>query len=283
MPEGDTVWLAAHRMHEAFAGQVLTRTDFRVPQLATTDLAGRSVTEVVARGKHMLTRLTGDLTLHTHFLMDGTWRLFSPGAPWGGGPDWQVRVVLHSERTVAVGYRMPVIELLRTADEASVVGHLGPDTLGEDWDESVATDNLVADPDRTVGEALLDQRVLAGVGNLYKAETCFLRGLSPWTPVGAVADPGALVRLAQRLLRANRDRVEQATTGDTRRGREHWVFERAGQPCRRCGTRVRSAMQGLAPWERISYWCPSCQPGAAPVPGEAVVPRRPAGRTRYRP
>lgn len=261
MPEGDTVWLSARRMHAALAGRALTTSDFRVPALATTDLTGQTVTEVVSRGKHMLTRFDGGLTLHTHFRMEGSWRQFPAGAPRHGGPEWQVRVVLANVEWSAVGYRLPVVDLVPTADEATLVGHLGPDVLGPDWDEDEAVRRISAQPDRTIAEALLDQRNLAGIGNLYKAESLFLRGLHPWTRVADVADLAALVALNQRLLMANRDRWDQVTTGDLRRGRQHWVFERQREACRRCGTRISIAEQGDDPLKaRLSYWCPVCQP-----------------------
>jgi endonuclease-8 len=261
MPEGDTVWLSARRLHAALAGRPLTTTDFRVPSLATTDLTGRQVLEVVSRGKHMLTRIEGDVTLHTHFRMDGSWQLFPAGRAWHGGPEWQVRVVLANADWQAVGYRMPVVELVDTGDEDRLVGHLGPDLLGPDWDEAEAVRRLAADPDRAIAEALLDQRNLAGIGNLYKAESLFLRGLHPWTPVREVADLPALVGLNRRLLLANRDRWEQVTTGDLRRGRQHWVFERQREACRRCGAAIEVAEQGADPRvARLTYWCPSCQP-----------------------
>ena len=282
MPEGDTVWLAAQRMHEAFAGEPLTASDFRVPQLATTDLSGRLVQEVVPRGKHMLTRLSGGLTLHTHFRMDGSWHLYRHGDPWTGGPAWQVRVVLENAAWQAVGYRMPVLELVE--DEATVVGHLGPDVLAEDWDEDEALRRLREEPAREVGMALLDQRCLAGLGNLYRTEVLFLRGLTPWVTVGDVPDLPALVRTGRRLMMANRGHWEQTTTGSMRRGQDHWVFERAGQPCRRCGTRIVSAEQGAKPYARLSYWCPRCQLGPAPVPSRTPSrAERPIGRTSYRP
>jgi endonuclease-8 len=282
VPEGDTVWLAAQRMHEALAGRTLTTTDFRVPQLATTDLTGRDVLEVVARGKHLLTRIDGGLTLHTHFRMDGTWHLYRPGDRWRGGPDWQVRVVLANDEWQAVGYRLPVVELLPTHDEGTVVGHLGPDVLGTDWDLDEAVRRLLADPAREIGLALLDQRNLAGIGNLYRTEMLFLRGLTPWVPVSEVPDLPALVENGRRLMTANRGRIEQSTTGSLRRGETHWVFERQGRPCRRCGTRILSAEQGEAPYQRLSYWCPHCQRGPAPAP-MTTRPTRPIGRTRYSP
>jgi endonuclease-8 len=251
-------------MHDALAGRALTRSDFRVPQLARADLTGREVLEVAARGKHLLTRLAGGLTLHTHFLMDGSWHLYRPAARWTGGPAWQVRVVLANDEWQAVGYRLPVVELLATEREPDAVGHLGPDLLGADWDEMQAVRRLVADPAREIGPALLDQRNLAGIGNLYKAEALFLGGITPWTTVGDVPDLTALVRRARRLLMANRERWEQTTTGSLRRGEDHWVFERTNAPCRRCGVRIRQAMQGDPPYQRICYWCPTCQRGPAP-------------------
>jgi endonuclease VIII len=261
VPEGDTVWLSARRMHAALAGQVLTTTDFRIPALAGTDLTGARVLEVVSRGKHMLTRIEGGLTLHTHFRMDGSWRLFRVAKVWSGGPEWQVRVVLANAEWQAVGYRLPVVDLVPTAEEDLLVGHLGPDLLGPDWDPDEAVRRLSLQPDRAIAEALLDQRNLAGIGNLYKAEALFLRGVSPWTPVRDVKHVPALVVLAQRLLQANRDRWEQVTTGDLRRGRQHWVFERQREACRRCGATVLVAEQGDDPLTaRLTYWCPSCQP-----------------------
>ena len=148
VPEGDTVWLAGQRLHEALAGDVLVRSDFRVPALATVDLAGRRVLEVVPRGKHLLTRLSDGLTLHTHFRMDGSWHLYRPGDRWTGGPQWQVRAVLETASVQAVGYRLPVVELLATDDEDTVVGHLGPDVLGPDWDAEEAVRRLSADAGR---------------------------------------------------------------------------------------------------------------------------------------
>ncbi len=282
VPEGDTVWLAAQRLDHALAGQVLTRSDFRVPQLATTDLSGRQVLEVVPRGKHLLTRIEGGLTLHTHFRMDGSWHLYAPGDRWTGGPDWQVRVVLENAQWQAVGYRLPVVALVETAAEDTVVGHLGPDVLGPDWDADEALRRITADPEQEIGLALLDQRNLAGLGNLYRTEVLFLRGLTPWVRVCDVPDLAALIDRGQRLMLANRDRWEQTTTGSLRRGEDHWVFERAGKPCRRCGTRVLSAEQGQAPQQRLSYWCPRCQLGPAPAPLTQRRPR-PTGRTRYTP
>lgn len=191
MPEGDTVLQTATRLHEALAGQVLTRSDLRVPRFATADLSGRTVLDVTARGKHLLTRIEGGLTLHSHLRMDGAWRVYAPDERWRGGPGHQIRAILANEEHIAVGYRLPVLELLRTSEEDRAVGHLGPDLLGPDWDPGPALDRLRAAPERPLGEALLDQRNLAGIGNVYKCELCFLARVTPWLPVGALPD-GAL-------------------------------------------------------------------------------------------
>ena len=257
MPEGDTVWLTARRLHEALAGRVLTRSDVRVPRYATTDLSGRVVTGVVARGKHLLTRVAGGVTVHTHLRMDGSWRV-RPAAD-RVTPSHRIRLILANDTWQAVGYQLGIVEILATARESAAVGHLGPDLLGPAWDPAEAARRLASQPDQPVGEALLDQRNLAGIGNFYKAETLFLRGIDPWRPVGAVADLDALVSTAQRLLDANKERAGQVTTGSSRRGEETWVYGRAGRPCRRCGTQVRSAEQGSDRDERITYWCPYCQ------------------------
>ena len=251
------VWYTARRLHEALAGRKLTRSDFRVPRLATADLTGDVVVETVSRGKHLLTRTTGGLTVHTHLRMDGSWRV-RPAAERLRGSH-RIRLLLANEEWQAVGYQLGIVEVLPTAREASVVGHLGPDLLGPDWDEAEAARRLRAAPARAIGEALLDQRNLAGIGNLYKAEVLFLRGVDPWRPTGEVADLDALVATAQRLMDANKERFSQVTTGVRRPGEQTWVYERAGRPCRRCGTAIRSAEQGGDTTERITFWCPNCQ------------------------
>jgi endonuclease VIII len=257
MPEGDMVWLTARRLHEALAGRVLTRSDVRVPRYATTDLTGRAATEAVARGKHLLIRVEGGITVHTHLRMDGSWRIRPTRDRIA--PSHRIRLVLANDIWQAVGYQLGIVEILPTAREASVVGHLGPDLLGPDWDPAQAARRLRAAPARAVGEALLDQRNLAGIGNLFLTEMLFLQGISPWRPVGEVADLDALVELGRRLLEANKDRAGQVTTGVRRRGEEVWVYGRAGQPCRRCGTRISRAEQGDHGEERVRFWCPHCQ------------------------
>jgi endonuclease VIII len=264
VPEGDTVWLTAHRLHQALAGRPLTVSDFRVPALATVDLRGRMVTEVVARGKHILARLDADLTVHSHLKMDGAWYLSHAGGPAPRRhPQHMIRVLLGNAEWLATGYRVHDLRVVSRSGEADLVGHLGPDLLGPDWDVERAVLNLRRQPDTAIGEALLDQRNLAGIGNLYKSEVLFVEHVHPWAPVREVADLVRLVSTAQRLMRANRDHPEQSTTGLTRRGQTHWVYERAGQPCLRCRTPIERAEQGSPPRTRSTYWCPRCQPRVA--------------------
>jgi endonuclease VIII len=276
MPEGDTVWNTARVLERALSGSVIRHSDLRVPALATVDLARWRVIGCSSRGKHLLLRLAAPsdgrtMTLHSHLRMDGSWRVYAPGEPWRGGPAHEIRVVLKTLTTVAVGYHLHDLAIVPTADEASLVGHLGPDLLGSPdeiggWDPDEAVRRLRTHPDETIAEALLDQRNLAGIGNLYKAEVLFLRGIHPETRVAQVADLPGVVDLAHRLLVANRGRWTQATTGSLRRGEESYVYGRGGAPCRRCGTRIERSTLG----ERVTYWCPACQPSRASQPAEAT-------------
>jgi endonuclease-8 len=168
-------------------------------------------------------------------------------------------VVLETEAWQAVGFRLPVLDLIPTNREDEVVGHLGPDLLGEDWDPEEATARLEGRAGLPIGEALLDQTVMAGVGNVYRCELCFLRGLNPWTPVSEVPDPRGLVDLAHRLLEVNRHSARHVTTGVDRPGGSHYVYGRTDRPCLRCGTPIRAADQPSYGSKRIVYWCPSCQ------------------------
>jgi endonuclease VIII len=259
MPEGDTVWRTAQTLHAALAGATLVRSDLRVPRLATADLTRRRVLDVTPRGKHLLTRLEGGLTLHSHLGMDGSWRVYAAGARWAGGPGHRIRAVLGTESRSAVGYGLPLLELVRTAEETQAVGPLGPDLLGPDWDPEEAVRRLLTVPERPLGDALLDQRNLAGLGNVYRSELCFLARWVPWTPIGRVSGLERLVVRAQRLLESNKSRPARSTTGEHARDRLLYVYGRGGRPCRRCGTAVRSVELGPTGRARPAYWCPRCQ------------------------
>lgn len=250
MPEGDTVWHTAAVLREHLAGGTLTRCDIRVPRFATVDLTGQVVDEVFSRGKHLFIRV-GPASIHSHLKMDGSWRV-------GNRPvrvDHRARIILETDTARAVGVDLGVLEVLERDRDGDAVAHLGPDLLGEDWDPELAAANLTADPDRPIAETLLDQRVLAGVGNVYSNELCFLTGNLPTAPVRDIADPLRLVSRARDMLWLNRFRWNRCTTGDTRTGRQLWVYGRSGQPCRRCGTRIKFDDAT----ERVTYWCPSCQ------------------------
>ena len=260
MPEGDTVKNHADTLTKALAGHVVTRCDFRVPALATVDLAGWTILGCGSRGKHLLLRLSSGeatRTLHSHLRMDGTWRTFRIGESPHGRPAHTIRVILTTETARAVGYHLHELVIIPTAEEASLLAHLGPDLLGPDWDPAEAVRRIGAEADLPIGEALLDQRNLAGIGNLYKSELLFLRGIFPWTPVREVSDLPALASLAHRLISSNVGRWTQATTGSLRKGGEHYVYGRGSRPCLRCGTLIQRRQQGD---ERVTYWCPSCQP-----------------------
>ncbi len=253
------MWRTARHLDRALSGRLLVATDFRVPAHAALDLAGRPVVATVSRGKHLLTRIGEEQTLHTHLAREGAWHLYRPGTRWRR-PAHEARVVLRTDAWTAVGFALGVCEVVARREEATALPALGPDLLGPDWDEEEAVRHLRAAPDRSVADALLDQRNLAGLGNLYKSELCFLAGVHPWAPVGEVPDLLRLVRRARAVLDANKERVAQTTTGDLRPGRQTWVYRRVRQPCRRCGTPIQVAMQCPAGVERATYWCPSCQP-----------------------
>ena len=262
MPEGDTIHRAAARLHAALAGQTVLRSDMRVPRFATADLSGEKVDEVVARGKHLLVRI-GEVTVHSHLKMEGVWHVHRLGERWRR-PAFEARMVLETTATEgtpwqAVGFALGELELVARGAEHEVIGYLGPDPLGPDFDRDEALRRLTADPERPIGLALLDQRNVAGFGNDYRNELLFLRGVLPETPVAAV-DAAAALDLGVRLIRANRDRDERTTTGNTRRGERLWVAHRDGRPCRRCGTRIQRGLLGDDPLtERITWFCPSCQ------------------------
>jgi endonuclease-8 len=263
VPEGDTVYRTAKNLGAALTGAELTRCDLRVPRYATVDLSGQRVDEVVSRGKHLLIRVGGS-TLHSHLKMEGAWHLYKPGSRWRR-PAFEARAVLETSEWQAVGFALGMLEVLQRDEEEDAVGHLGPDLLGPDWDADEALRRLSAEPARAIGLALLDQRNHAGLGNVYRSELCFLRGVLPTRQVAEVPDLPAMVTLAKRVLEANKNRVERTLTGDTRRGQQDWVYGREGKPCRRCGTPIRHAMLGdpvrpdRGATDRDVYWCPRCQ------------------------
>ena len=280
MPEGDTVFRTAARLDQALAGAPLTVTDLRWPELSTLDFRGVTTTEVVSRGKNILQRLASGVTIHSHLRMEGQWRVDATERLIPrtlANP--QIRAVVGTATWTAIGKRLGDLHVVATADEGSLVGHLGPDVLGADWDPVEAAGRLHASP-TTIGAALLDQRNLAGVGTLYAAETLFLERLNPWTPAADLdaATLAAVVDRAHTLLDVGRRHAIQTTTGSQRWGETAWVHARSGQPCRRCGETVRVAMVGAAPRERTMFYCPRCQGGLGPT--DDGRPQRPLGADR---
>lgn len=257
MPEGDTVWRTAQRLNQALAGQPLTISDLRWPNLSTLDFRGRITVEVVSRGKHILHRLDDGHTIHSHLRMEGQWRL---DAPAQSRPNGHTRAVLGTEAWTALGQRLGMLDVVRTIDEHTLVGHLGPDLLGLDWDATLAASNLSKALD-TIGAALLDQTNLAGLGTLYTAEVLFLQRIDPWRHPATLTESelAGLVNRGHTLLDHNKNRATQSTTGYTQRGATTWVYGRAGQPCRRCGTPITSAPIGPPIRRRALFHCPTCQ------------------------
>jgi endonuclease VIII len=277
VPEGDTVHRTADRLHQALAGRVVDRAELRWPSVPDVDLAGSRTVEVVARGKHLLHRFDSGATLHTHLRMEGQWRVEHPGDATRRAlrrPD--VRAAVLTDTWSAVGLRLGMLDLVPTSREDDLVGHLGPDVLGPDWDPDLVAARLTAS-ERFVGDLLLDQRVLAGVGTFWASEILFVERVLPWTPAHDL-DGAVVARLLDRLHRLMalaRRTGWQASTGVQRNGEEAYVHARSGRPCRRCGDTVRVAMTGLAPRRRTMFSCPTCQGGLAP--GDDGGVQRPLG------
>ncbi len=258
MPEGDTVWRTAHRLNQVFAGAPLTECDLRWPGLSTIDFSGDTTAEVVPRGKHLLHRLAGGWTIHSHLRMEGSWRIEKTDAAPPRAET--VRAVLATEAYRAVGRSLGELDVVRTADERTLVGHLGPDLLGPDWDLERAVVNLRAS-DAPLAAALLDQTRVAGLGTMWTAEALFVQGLDPFAPA-AGSDPEVLAALldrARRLLRASCSSAVPTSTGSTRPGHSTYVHGRRHRPCRRCGTLIRMEFVGPPTQQRTLYFCPRCQ------------------------
>lgn len=265
MPEGDTLRALATRL-QPLVGERIVRARAqprpgmrRVPDLSR--LVGARVVSVDARGKHLLIGFDGGLTLRSHLRMRGSWRLVRAGRP-SPRPAYRASAVLETERWIAIAYDTPVVDLLTDAGlrRSTPLRTLGPDLLGTTFDTDEALRRLRERGARQLGDALLDQRAVAGIGNVYKSEVAFLEGLDPWAPVAAFTDTQLLATLAtaRRLLQANVGGGPRSTTGSRGRGRQLWVYGRTGRPCWRCGTPIRSARQGES--ARLTFWCPRCQP-----------------------
>lgn len=307
MPEGDTVYRQAAALSTALAGELLLSSDFRVPDYATLDLSGEPVESVVARGKHLLMRV-GKLSIQSHLRMEGSWHVYTraaqDGEPAGRFPRWRrpahtARCILTTQDHQAVGFSLGELRVLPREEEAAALNYLGPDPLGPDWDVDEARRRLLHDQQRSIGVALLDQRNLAGIGNVLRSEICFLARVHPAVPVGELdgrpepqtagtpeaAQAGTpdgppsgqsdvalnrVLDLSQRLLSVNSLRTRRRTTGTAGSTPDYWVYGRRGQACLRCRTRIVRAELGeqelrrRAVQDRVIYFCPSCQPAPRP-------------------
>ena len=287
MPEGDSVYKLARRLDRTMLDRTVVRSELRVPRLATRDLAGRRIVEHATYGKHLLTRFSGSehdetpATLHSHLRMDGEWSVTGAGKVLPRRMMSDVRLVLGLDSgSTAWGLRLHDLELVPTAEEDRIVGHLGPDPLRPDWDAAEAVRRLRGSgtpPGSTpLVSALLDQRLICGLGNLWANELAFLMGVSPWTPIGEV-DVDRLVARAATALKhsATVPGAYQVTTGQSRKGEDHWVTGRARRGCLRCGTEVQVAAElPNDAAHRRTWWCPHCQPGPGPeVRVASALPR----------
>lgn len=283
MPEGDTAYRAAHHLARALTGRTLSRAELRVPQYSTLQLAGHTVTGAQARGKHILIRVDS-WTIHSHLGMDGSWLLVPPPRHRDRRPTdaarrrWpaphRIRARLDTDAVVALGVDLARLRAWPSERESIELGWLGPDLLTDDVDLAEARRRILAEPDRPITAALLDQRNVAGLGNEYVTEMCFLRGVLPQRTVADAGDITEWLELGRALMLANRDRVERTFTGNIRYGESNHVFSRVGLPCRRCGTTIvggkhasgvrrsghESPIDGTgAGGLRESAWCPHCQ------------------------
>ena len=260
MPEGDTILRAARALDRSLRGKRLTSFESRLPRLAGADLSGRSVEAVEARGKNLLVRFDDGRALLTHMRMTGSWHLYRPNERWKK-PARLARAVLATEDAVAVCFSAPVVELLSARQLArhASLRRLGPDVLSEHFDSAEAVRRISLSGERAIGDALLLQSALAGIGNIYKSETLFLCGVDPFSPAASLSekDLARVVTRARELMSANLDGTPRRTRR-TLEGATYWVYGRSGKPCWRCGARIRMRRQGTA--GRSTYWCPGCQP-----------------------
>lgn len=273
MPEGDTIFRAAQTLHRVFAGKVVTQFESVFPHLNRVDddrpLAGRTIASISSRGKHLLMAFSGDLILRTHMRMNGSWHVYPAGAPWRR-PARDARIVIRTADAVAVGFNVPVAEFLtaRQLERHPQLRRLGSDLLADAFDaRSVAA--LMRGRRTPIADVLLDQKVLAGIGNVFKSEILFLAGVNPFVAASDLDDERlqAIVGIAREQLRANvlpqsrtlSPAFGRRTTRSLDPNEKLWVYGRGGKPCRRCGTTIQSRASGLD--ARLTFWCPICQPG----------------------
>ena len=266
MPEGDTIHRAARTLQKALAGQRITRFETVLAQLARVDheepLAGRTIESVSAAGKNLLMAFSGGLHLRTHMRMNGSWHIYRPGERWRK-PRRDMRIAIETAEWVAVAFNVPVAEFHddRSLERQEDLLRIGPDLAAPEFDFAEATRRIIARPDSEVADVLLNQRVLAGIGNEYKSEVLFLAHVNPFAKVGELqpAQIESILAHSRKLMVANIEKRSAAriTTFSLDPRQKTWVYGRGNQPCRRCGTLIAYAKQGKD--ARGTYWCPRCQ------------------------
>ena len=275
MPEGDTIFRAARSMHRVLSGHVVTRFDTAYAHLdrvnVDTPIVGRTIERIEAVGKHHLIVFSGDLILRTHMRMHGSWHLYRHGEKWRRSAH-AVRVRIDTADWVALAFSVPVAEFVTPKEMATTdpISRLGPDLLGQQFDRDEAVRRLLATGEQPIAMSLLDQRRIAGIGNVYKSEVLFVAGVNPFTPSAAVRRDTLeqMLDLARGLLQAN---VIEGTSAQIQTYRNLrrtnrsmspeqnlWVYGRGGKPCRKCGTLILTKKMGIE--ARSTYWCPQCQP-----------------------
>jgi endonuclease-8 len=268
MPEGDSIYRAAKGLHRALAGKTVTSFETVLPKLARIDedapLKGRTIESVTSAGKNLIIEFSGDLHLHTHMKMSGSWHIYRPGERWQR-PHRDMRIVIGTDEFVAVAFNVPVAEFhtSRTLARDDDLRRIGPDLLGATFDRDEALRRIREHPDKEIANVLLNQRVIAGIGNIWKSETLFDAGIDPFTHVSDLDDAQLekIIASALKLLRRSADgRAEFA------------VYSRGGDPCRKCRTPIRYRKQGED--ARGTYWCPKCQGSAGVSPAAAGRPAR---------
>jgi endonuclease VIII len=276
MPEGDTIFRSARALGRALGGKPITAFRSTYPMLTRyhddTPLTGQTVEQVESRGKWLLMHFSGGATLATHMLMSGSWHIYRPGERWQKPPS-TARIVIENSEYHAIGFNVPLAEMHTASSltrDRRIPAPKG-DLLNADFDAETALTRIMAQSDEEIGDVLLHQRVLAGVGNVFKSEVCFVTGLNPFRKVRTMTEPQVreAITVARRQLRSNvmEDSGDTIVTwrGAGRRTTNHsdpteslWVYGRKGQPCRKCGEAIRSRLQGFD--ARVTFWCPRCQP-----------------------
>lgn len=262
MPEGDTIRRLADRITQRFVGERCAQSTMRDPRLVGADFVGATLVSAEANGKHLLLGFDNGVTLHSHLLMHGAWQVGRRAQV----AEWKRRVELRMESGWLTAIDVPLLGTIATAKVGDVVGHLGPDLCGTDEpDVDAITDRIQRDPTSALATALLDQRNVAGFGNVFAVEVPFIAGVSPFRNIGDIDDLDLLVASGIALIRTSASRGHRNTTGRRLNTSDHWVYGNRNRPCPICATTLTGMAEADTPWGRVTVWCPTCQPGTGPT------------------